>query len=205
MAQLRIPLAGMMAGVVIIAVDAGIIRSLIASTRVIAITPTTNFDLAGFALGVLPLASVLLFTGVLRLSALLRKGGGGSYFFGFQVFGWVAVFLFILISALSPTLVVDYLGFISTGFVPFLRPLIQTAPEWFLAAFEFCWIAMIFSLPEFAFALLGGWLVRRAGIKVYVERQLKSEVQTAHEEPVEGSIQEGIIPPAAIGNRLSTM
>jgi hypothetical protein len=182
MARLRVPIAGLMAAVVIVALDAAMIRSLLSSNFNIPTSATTSLDIVVFAFGVLPMASLLIFLALVRLPKLLRRGGSASFFFGFEVFGWAAVFLFILGSALSPSAVAGYANSIASLFAPALKPHVEHAPDWFLAILEFGLCGLIFGLPQLGIALLGGWLTRRAGISVSIERRQTSGIRPNSEQ-----------------------
>jgi hypothetical protein len=172
MRRVRIPIAAVMAGVALFAVDGAIVRSLLASDSVITVSPTTALDLACFAFGVLPMATVLLLVALVQVARCLRSGEPASFFVGFEVLGWASVFLFIVISALSPPLIGAYTDATAKATGPFFKPYgLEHAPAWVVGTLEFGLVTLIFGVPQMLVALMGGVLARWSGLSVTIERR----------------------------------
>jgi hypothetical protein len=159
----RFSIAGLMAIVVLAALDCAAFRAL---------TGPRN-GLAGnlFAYGVLPMANILAF-GLPPLPGW-RPGRGELHPFwgGFEVFGWAALLLSSAGAILTPGLMASYtetvlgpLGpaFDRMGYDP-------QSPAWLLA--EALVLGSVLLLPLLLVALLGGWLSSRFRVKVVIERR----------------------------------
>ncbi len=178
MGWLRVSLSSLMAAVVVIAGDAAIIRALYRSqgTGI----PALFQARALLVLGILPLASLLILMALVVVPKLIRTGSRSAFFWGFEVGGWAALVGFVLLSALFPAQVGAYL---ELGMEPFRRIIVwfvsQTPsffggmPTWIdflLEEFFDCGpVALVFGVPQFGVALLGGWLARRVGISIRIE------------------------------------
>ena len=187
MSRVRIPIAGLMAAVMIVAVDAAIVRSMILANSYVPTSPTTTMGLVVFAMGVLPMASLLIFVALIRLPKLARVEADATSFVGFEVVGWATVFLFVVASAVSPPAVANYVNTVAWPIGRVLAPMVVRSPEWLITAVEFVLIVAIFFLPELAIAMLGGWLARRAGFTVRIGRTRRSEAPAIVEEAEDGS------------------
>ena len=179
MAKLRIPLVALMGAVAIIALDMAIFSSLYRSNPFLVLSPGVHVQLFVFAFGVLPLASLLIFVALVRLPHIVLRRVDAPFFFGFEVFGWGTIFLFILIAALSPKSVAAYFESMfrvaDLILVPLARSFNSQAkrPLWLDMVLEWIFeagpLTLFFAVPEVLFALLGGWVARKIGISVRVE------------------------------------
>lgn len=108
------------------------------------------------ALGVLPMASLLSLVGLHVLERAVRRRESHPFWVGFEVVGWMAVFLYMSGCLFIPRFAMDYL---QTA-----MDLISSdgAPEWL----DLMFIGALLSVPELLPALLGGWLTSRLRIAV---------------------------------------
>jgi hypothetical protein len=180
----RISLGLLMAVVVLVAVDFAAIRSLLTSNVSIQIaiparSPAGNVIQSVspivFALGVIPMATVLLLCALMGLPGLFRDGTSSSFLFGFEVFGWASVFVFIACCALATSLVDAYFRILVSKIEPAFIACLAGAPEWLVFLSALSCVAVIFSLPELLLALIGGWLTRRLGITIVRQRRPAQE------------------------------
>jgi hypothetical protein len=169
--RFRVSIAGLMAVVALVAVDSAAVRTLIAADYQVPMSATSSMDLLGFALGVLPMASLLILVAMARLPRCIRRGEPATFLVGFEVFGWAVIFLFICLSALSPPAVGRLLDAAALPIGRVLLPYIAHAPEWVPMAIEVVLVVSILGLPELLVALFGGWLTRRLGLTVSIERR----------------------------------
>ncbi len=164
MARMRFSLAGMMAAVLIIGADIQAMRVLLAANRRVPTMPPQSLELAVFALGVLPMASLLVFLGLGTMRRLARSGEASPFQVGFQFFGWTAVFLFVAASAIAPGVVHEYGQVLADRVLgPVARALVAdvaSIPDWAAFSLEFIFAAAIFTAPELLVATVGGWLIR---------------------------------------------
>ena len=169
----RVSILDVMTLVVIAAVDFAIIKLLMRSHIIIGPLDTTQVDLTLFSFGVLPLASLLIFFWLILIPRRMRSNTPSSFFAGFQCFGWRAIFLFIALSALRSEWVIDFALAIRSKVPPGARPFWDPAPEWIGAPIEFVFCTIVLTTPELIIALFGGWLTRKLGITILIERRRK--------------------------------
>jgi hypothetical protein len=166
-----------MAVVLVAALDAAAIRTLLSPNRIVELTATTTADLVVFACGVLPMASLLVVGALAQAPSICRPGGGSCAVVGFQVFGWAAVSLFIVLSVLVPAAVAGY----GEALAAFLYPAIAASPrgwpDWALMVFELAFCAAVFTLPELLMASVGALLANRYWITVRIERRRRQGAQ----------------------------
>ena len=179
MTRPRIPLSSLMLAVAIVGVDVALLRALRRSWLTVEVDGVSadNIDPIALALGVLPLGSILVYLAWTRLTQLFRHGGEATFFAGFQVFGWTAVSLCLAALTLDHGRVMDML---EASYRP-VEPLDMAVDRYLSKAPSVQslgglvigdgYVATVLGLPQLLFALLGGWLLRRAGIVVRVERR----------------------------------
>jgi hypothetical protein len=191
MRHARIPLGTLMVAVGILALDAALVRGLLATGHNIPVSATGSLHIVVFACGVLPMASLLLLAASVRIPEMLQRGEGSSLFAGFEVFGWATVLFFITVSTVSPNAIAEYAratAGIAANFIPW-----SGLPEWAGVAAELALASAVFTLPQLLVALTGGWLTRRCGLEVWVTRRSR--------RPGESPSRTGDEPPrAAVGS-----
>jgi hypothetical protein len=156
----------------ILALDMAVLRSLLraqpGSTNthlyLVPIDATHSLLFATFALGVLPMASLLVPATIAQAMSTRRSGVASACSVGFTTFGWLSVFLFMSVASLSPPGIQSYLLAISGVFSPAIHAVIGDNPaSWLVEAIEYVFVVAVFFLPELAFALFGRWLIGRSG------------------------------------------
>ncbi len=164
MAWMRFSLSGLMAAVLIVGADVAALRAVMIAHRWVE-TNHGSWAVAGFAVGVLPMASLLVFFGLGQLVRLVRRGERSSFQVGFQFFGWVAVSVFVATSAIDPGWIVSYEQSAESWATPMLGPCAAHLPIGIYTVVWFAFVAVVFTAPELLVATVGGWLVgrRRAG------------------------------------------
>jgi hypothetical protein len=126
----------------------------------------------GLALGVLPMASVLVLATTSQVLTIRRGGTISAFGFGFLAFGWLSVFLYMAIAALSPPAIDHYIQWCGGLVGPaVIRIIGDNPPEWLLGTLEISLVVIDLLLPEFLVALAGGWLVGRSGGRLGIERR----------------------------------
>ncbi len=160
----RISIAVLMVIVVIIAVDIATIRELMHSNWQITVKTMaiTTIGIVVFALGVLPMASLLAIAAVIGFPKRSRGGVISSRLLGFQLFGWASVALFIILSVISTSSVITHVEVIVLTILPLLAGAIRM-PEWASLCLELGLASILFTVPELLIALFGGWLIGRLG------------------------------------------
>jgi hypothetical protein len=176
----RISIGVLMAIVVVVAADFAAIRSLLTSNTSVQIRTltgnsmnpvVTSVDPTVFALGVLPMASILMFCVLVNLRRLLGPRATSSFLFGFELCGWASVFLFIALSALATSMVIDSFNALLEQLGPPIQAYLEGSPDWVLSLIGLSFVSVFFSLPELVFALCGGWLTSKLGITITIQRR----------------------------------
>jgi hypothetical protein len=172
MSRPRISIGMLMTVVLILAADIAAGQALFGSNlQITKSTGTTSIDLSLVSLGILPMASLLLLGGIHGLPDLCRRGETSRFSVGFQVFGWVAVFLFCIVTVIAPATILGYANALAKPIAPTFRLWLNRAPEWAQMFVEVVFSAAVFTLPELIFALLGGMLNRKLGVTVVISRR----------------------------------
>jgi hypothetical protein len=109
-------------------------------------------------LGALPMANVL----AVGLLIGLRHRGSRSFLLGFEVFGVMALALYVVLAGFSPGRVIDYLELLLD---PIRRTIGLDRTVALIATIYPVGVVML-GLPQLAFALIGGFLSRRFKITV---------------------------------------
>jgi len=160
----RFPIAGMMAAVVAVAINLAVIRS-------IEWTKPDTMAHFFFACGVMPMASVLILVALMSLPDLVRSGRLSPFVLGFEAVGWAVVFAFVTCYSIASPILLAYAEGIGAYTRPVFIRYFADPPPWVGMALELGLGAVIFSLPQLAVALLGGWLTRKFGLTVRFERR----------------------------------
>jgi hypothetical protein len=180
MRRLQCSLGLLAAILAVLALDLAVIRSLTRTNApgsnqwlyMVPVDGTHYLSFVGFALGVLPMTTVLVPVTLSHAWTIRRGGAVSTFWFGFVAFGWLSVFLFMAISALSPPAMYGYCEWTGKLISPVAMVIIgNSPPERLVMALDVSLVAVDYVLPELAMALLGGWLIRRSGIRVQVERR----------------------------------
>ena len=172
MRNLRFSILNLSIVLAVFALDLAVIRSLTRSQPgstnthlyLVPIDATHSMMFASFALGVLPMTSLLVPATIRQGIRIRRTGTASAPWIGFTTFGWLAVFAFMSLAALSPPAIQSYLLGISEALSPVEQAIIGANPaSWLLDAIEWLLCIVAFLLPELAVALAGGWLIGRSG------------------------------------------
>jgi hypothetical protein len=170
--RLRIGLLPSILIVFLVALDLGVIRALRDSPGsnqeryLVTIDSTHWIPFFALALGVLPMASVLVAVTTALIRGTLRTGTVSSSGFGFVAFGWISVFATMCATAVSPPAVQKLLLAIEEGLAPVILPVIgDTPPDRLIDVFELSICVATFFLPQLAIALVGYWLIGRSACR----------------------------------------
>ncbi len=171
MRRLRFSVAFLMVVSAIIALDMAVMRSLMrdapGSNQTLYLVPidgTTSIPFATLALGVLPMASLILLVAIFQMPKVWRTGTVAGFWLGFATFGSFSLFLFVIISSLSPAAIQNYLMMIEGPIVAPIYGSIGNEPaEWLVDGVDLAMGAILLVLPELLLATAGGWLLGRAG------------------------------------------
>ena len=176
MRRIQVPLAYLSIALAVLALDMAIFRSLTrpvaGSNQTLYLVPidaTHSMSFVVLALGVLPMASLLILATIAQAWRLRHTGTAQAPWLGFVMFGWLSVFLFMALGALSPPAVQTYLlGIGGTVGPAILAVLGDRQPDWVYNTVEYVLGIIVFGLPQMLMALLGARLMgrpaRRAGI-----------------------------------------
>lgn len=154
----------------LLALDMAVLRSLLrtqpGSTNthlyLVPIDGTHSLLFATFALGVLPMASLLVPATIFQAMSTRRSGAASARSVGFTAFGWLSVFFFMSVASLSPSGVQSYLLAVSKVFSPAISAVIGDNPaSWLVEVTEYLIVVAVFLLPELVFAFFGRWLIDR--------------------------------------------
>jgi hypothetical protein len=179
MPRLRCSLGLLAAIVAVLALDLAVIRSLTRTSApgsnqwlyMVPVDGTHWLSFVGIALGVLPMATVLVPLTISHAWTIRRGSPVSTFWFGFVAFGWLSVFLFMVIADLSPPAIHGYLGWSGSLISPAITVFLgDSPPELLLQSMELILVFVDFGLPEVVIALLGGWLVARSGSRIQVVR-----------------------------------
>jgi hypothetical protein len=183
MTRLRCSIVQMAALLAVLALDMAVIRSLArtipGSNQLLYLIPIDGTHWLPFltlALGVLPMASVLVLATTSHVLAFRRGGTVSAYWIGFMAFGWLSVSLFVAVAALSPPAVQGYLIWVGERIGPAIVAVLgDDQPEWLFTAIESILCVVEFALPELSIALAGGWWIGRSGGRIGVEPRASEE------------------------------
>ncbi len=166
----RVSIAGMMAAVAAVAINAAVMRSVYA---------TGSFSQFAFiyACGVLPMTSLLILALVGSAPSVLRGGSLSPFVVGFEAVGWSVVYAFISWYCVDANGIVDcthaIASFVSGESVPpwiYVEvPFDLEPPNRTEAALAFGFSVGLYSLPQLVPAILGGWLTRKLGLTARFE------------------------------------
>ncbi len=159
----RVSIAGLMAAVAVVAVNAAVVRSIYGGG---------SFSQPAFfyAHGVFPLASVLITVGLISAPSLLRGERLSPFVFGFEAVGWLVVFAFISWYSIAMDAVMGCAEAIVALIRPPLIVWVERIPSWAQTCVELGFETVVFSLPQLLLALLGGTLARRLQLTIRFER-----------------------------------
>lgn len=165
----RFPVAFLMVVSAILAVDLAVMRSLLrhhpGSNQMVFLVPidgTTWIPFAALALGVLPMASLLVLTAAFQVPKVRRTRTVSGFWLGFEVAGWFSVFLYMISSSLSPGATQTYLFTAAAPVGPLFLQLMGNEPStWLLDGVELAAATIVLVLPELLLALAAGWLLGR--------------------------------------------
>jgi hypothetical protein len=123
--------------------------------------------------GVLPMLSVLCLCGILAVRDLGGRGHAPSFVVGFEVCGCAAVIIFLMLSLSDPDSVKVAVGAVCT--------LLATSDgsRTFPNIRELLLWTLVCSPPQMLFALVGGWLAKRIGLTLTIERPTKLKTTPA--------------------------
>ncbi len=183
MTRPRVSIAGLMAAVAVVAVNVAVWRSIYSGG--------SNSQAAFFyACGILPLASLLIVVGSFSVPGLLRGSPLSPFVFGFEAVGWVVLFAFLSWYSIAEHAVIGYASAIVAPIRPSVMSYLENAPEWGKLFVEFGFSTVLFSTPQLVLALLGGWLARRLGLTLRLERRHALPAMPALEEMRETAMPE---------------
>ncbi len=174
MRRLRFSVVFLMMISAVIALDMAVMRSLFrhatGSNQMVYLVPidgTNSIPFATLALGVLPMASLLVLAAIFQVPKIRRTGTVSGFWLGFETFGWLAVFLFMVGASLSPAAVQKYLIMVAG---PVLSPLFgfmgNESVQSLADGIELATATTLLVLPELLIAAAGGWLLGRAGTRI---------------------------------------
>ena len=155
----RVSILDVMSLVVIAAIDCAIVKRLM----------DTSAEATGFAFGILPLASLLIFLVFTLIPRRMRSHTPLSFLAGFECFGWIAIPVFVVLLMIYPDSIDAYLDAAESKISPGKG--MHGVPDWLRVLFVFGFCTIVFTTPELLFALFGGWLTRKLGITVLIERK----------------------------------
>ncbi len=175
---LRFPLVFLMAVLAFVALDIAVIRSLLreapGSNQTLYLVPidgATWLSFAALALGVLPMASLLVLNAMFQVPKIRRSGTVSAFWLGFEIFGWFSVFLFMVVSSFSPAAIQNYLTAVGRLVGSQLLGLMGDEPaSWLINSVELAMTTLLLVLPELLLATAAGWLLGRAGARTVTVR-----------------------------------
>jgi hypothetical protein len=136
---------------------------------------TTSINLILLAMGVLPMASLLALCVLMALPGILRRTSSASFLVGFEVFGWGAVFAFTMLGAVEPQGVLEFAYVLMNPIGnSALGRRLTAVPDWAGKIIECTCLAIVYTVPELLFAVIGGWATRRLGIVLERRRRKQS-------------------------------
>jgi hypothetical protein len=170
MRHVRFSVGFLMVVAAVIALDIAVMRSLFrdapGSNQTLYLVPidgTTSMPFGTFALGVLPMASLLLLVAFFHLPTFWRTGYVSSFWLGFATSGALSVLLFMIISALSPAATHKYLVVVSARLItPMIGMMGDEPAQWLADGVELAMGTALLMLPEMLLAIAGAWLFARA-------------------------------------------
>ena len=157
----RYSISGLMAMVLILALDFGAVRALLGG-------PLFVPDLSDLLIyGALPMANILAIGSIYLLKSRLDHRGGRPALAGFVIFGMAALLLYLGCSLLATHMIHEGVGAVLRAMGLYPGPI-------FLAG-----AVALLLLPQLALALLGGWLGRtyKVRLKIVIERRSLFETE----------------------------
>jgi hypothetical protein len=178
MGHVRFSVGFLMVVTAVISLDVAVMRSLYGaapgSNQTLYLVPidgTTSIPFGTFALGVLPMASLLLLVALFHVPTIWRKGYVSSFWLGFATSGALSVLLFMIISSLSPAATQKYLVVVSARLItPMIGMMGDEPAQWLVDGVELVMGTALMVLPEMLIAIAGGWLFARAGQRTVIGR-----------------------------------
>jgi len=181
MKRLRFPIAGLMPAVVLVAINLAVWRSFEENS-------SEMLPHLFFASGVMPMASILILVALSSVKSLVRGGRLSPFVVGFEAVGWAVVFAFITCYSVAPSVLLGYAGYFGAYTRPIFDryfPDVSGLPTRIGVMDELGLGAVIFSLPQLAASVLGGWLTRKIGLTARFELEGRAPAV-----PVSGSAGE---------------
>jgi hypothetical protein len=116
--------------------------------------------------GVPPMASLLALGALILYRRRAGQEKPHTFLPGFEIFGTAALLLFVALACYAPREVVDYLR----PLLDLLERSIGRASPLFIPVI-IATVALILTLPQLAFALMGGWLSIGYRVRIVIERR----------------------------------
>lgn len=175
MVRPRVGMLGLMAAVALAAINLSVMRSWEPARG--------DGDIPHYlyATGVLPMASVLIFVAMISVRELASRGRASPFAVGFLAAGGLAIFSFVTAASLDIKGLRDVGRGVLILAAPFLLRLFERPPIQTQIVVECGLVAVVFSTPQLLFGLLGGWLARRLGLTIRLDRQENGANETARE------------------------
>ncbi len=159
----HISIAGLMVAVAVVAVDVAVCRRLY-------LDPVDGDLEMFYALGILPMASLLVLFGAFAVPDRRRGGRLAPFVFGFEAVGWTVLLLFISWYSLGRFTVDRYRFPIQVAIMRPFIPALDQAPPWVWVYFANGIGSLVLTAPQLLLALFGGWLARRLKLTIRFER-----------------------------------
>jgi hypothetical protein len=159
MRHLRISIGGMMIAVLLVAANCAVIQETVNRVET---AEVFNPSLALAALGIPPMASLLVCSLIFALRGLWKCGESHPFFVGFEMIGMVALVAFVVLTNWFMDPVWGSLGHIKGIFMNVMSAEAAETPA-------LCVDLTVFLLPQLFLAALGGWLLQRLGVKLVIE------------------------------------
>jgi hypothetical protein len=116
------------------------------------------------------MGSVLVLATISQALTIRRGGTVSTRWIGFVAFGWLSVSLFMVVAALSPPAIDEYLSQSGNLIAPAVIAAVGERPSlWLLGVLEMIHCVVVLTLPEVLIALAGAWLIGRSGGRIGVE------------------------------------
>ena len=187
MTHLRFSVALLMAVAAVIALDVAVMRSLFrdapGSNQIQYLVPidgTTWIPFGTLAIGVLPVAGLLLLVAIFQLPKIWRTGKVSSFWLGFAISGSLAMFVFMIVSSCCrqapPSGIWSWLV-VCRPITPMAGMMGNEPPQWLEYGIELALATTLLVLPELLVATLGGWLLARAGNRTIIVQSGASAYQ----------------------------
>jgi hypothetical protein len=162
MKRFRVPLVGLMAVVAALAINLALVRAY----GIYGVEEAT----VCFLCGVLPMASLLILAAALEVPTLVRGGPLPPFLLGFEVLGWAMALAFITWYSLAPSLLLKLAEYLLLHAWPDFDVHVRKLPKWCESPVAYAAGGIIFLPPQLLIALLGGWLNRKLGFTIRLDR-----------------------------------